>query len=145
MQTRETFQAALADTQGYRADGPARRPAFVYSLAPSLKRERPDVIGALPALVAPPLLAGTVAWACQQAAGGAISAGELTRHALAVVNRHDRALNAFVTVAPESELLEQARRLDAERKAGRVRGPLHGIPVSVKDVIHVAGMPTSAS
>ena len=40
--------------------------------------------------------------------------------------------------------LDEARRLDAEARAGRLRGPLHGIPVSVKDLFAVRGMPTQA-
>lgn len=52
-------------------------------------------------------------------------------------------LNAVIAIFPDA--IEQARRLDAERKAGKVRGPLHGIPVLVKDNIEVAGpVPTTA-
>ncbi len=40
--------------------------------------------------------------------------------------------------------LDEARRLDDEARAGRLRGPLHGIPVSVKDLFAVRGMPTQA-
>src|SRR6266511_3603277 len=40
--------------------------------------------------------------------------------------------------------LDQAARLDQERAQGRVRGPLHGIPVLVKDNIDAAGLPTTA-
>lgn len=40
--------------------------------------------------------------------------------------------------------LREARRLDAEAKAGRLRGPLHGIPVSIKDLFAVRGMPLAA-
>ncbi|HET6604362.1 MAG TPA: amidase [Xanthomonadaceae bacterium] len=51
-------------------------------------------------------------------------------------------LNAVTEIAPDVQ--EQAARLDAERAAGRIRGPLHGIPVLVKDNIDVAGMATTA-
>ena len=39
--------------------------------------------------------------------------------------------------------LEEADELDSERRAGRIRGPLHGIPVAVKDNIHTTNMPTT--
>jgi amidase len=52
-------------------------------------------------------------------------------------------LNAVIAVMPDA--IEQARKLDAERKAGKIRGPLHGMPVLVKDNVEVAGpMPTTA-
>lgn len=52
-------------------------------------------------------------------------------------------LNAVIATFPDA--LEQATKLDAERKAGKIRGPLHGIPVLVKDNIEVAGpVPTTA-
>ena len=40
--------------------------------------------------------------------------------------------------------LEAARRLDAEAREGRLRGPLHGVPVGLKDIIHAAGLKTTA-
>jgi len=52
------------------------------------------------------------------------------------------ALNAIVTLSPDA--LEQADRLDRERAATGARGPLHGIPVLVKDNYDTADMPTSA-
>src|SRR3954454_14343343 len=42
------------------------------------------------------------------------------------------------------EALEEAAKADAERAAGNVRGPLHGIPVIVKDNVDAAGLPTTA-
>ena len=52
-------------------------------------------------------------------------------------------LNAFITVMRESALAE-ARAAERDIAAGRSRGPLHGIPISVKDLLDVAGTPTTA-
>jgi amidase len=52
-------------------------------------------------------------------------------------------LNAVIATFPDA--VEQARMLDRERKRGKIRGPLHGIPVLVKDNVEVAGpVPTTA-
>ena len=67
------------------------------------------------------------------------------RQALAAIETRDKSLNAFVHVAPVDALLEEAKALDRERERGSLRGPLHGIPISIKDIVHVKGMPTTAS
>jgi len=53
-------------------------------------------------------------------------------------------LNAFTAVF-ESDAIAQARVLDEERRRGHLRGPLHGLPVSIKDLIDVAHTPTTAA
>jgi amidase len=80
----------------------------------------------------------------------AMSAGTLTSRQLveiylariAAYDKHGPSLNAIVMTSPEA--LAAADALDAERKAGTVRGPLHGIPVLVKDNYETSEMPTSA-
>ena len=57
------------------------------------------------------------------------------------IERLGTRLNAFVHVA-RAQARTEAGRLDRELAAGRDRGPLHGIPIAVKDIIDVAGMPT---
>jgi amidase len=47
-------------------------------------------------------------------------------------------------IALNSRALAEARELDAERKAGKIRGPLHGIPFSLKDNINTVELPTTA-
>jgi amidase len=79
-----------------------------------------------------------------------MAAGELSSHALTEaylqrISRVDDAgptLNAVIELNPDA--LKEADALDAERKAGKLRGPLHGVPVLLKDNIDVVGMANSA-
>jgi len=67
---------------------------------------------------------------------------ELTQEALDSIARLDGQLNAFITVMTQSALT-RARRMDQELGAGRDRGPLHGIPVALKDVFSTRGVRTT--
>jgi len=60
------------------------------------------------------------------------------------IGQRNATLNAFITVFEESARV-QAREADMEIAAGRYRGPLHGVPISVKDLFDVAGAPTTAA
>jgi Asp-tRNA(Asn)/Glu-tRNA(Gln) amidotransferase A subunit family amidase len=71
-----------------------------------------------------------------------VSCVELAELSLARLRRFDDVLHATVTLT-ETRALEQARALDAELAAGHYRGPLHGIPWGAKDLISVAGYPTT--
>ena len=73
---------------------------------------------------------------------GALSAEELTRHTLQRIERFNPALNAVVTLLPE-QALRQARQADAQRSRGRTTGPLHGVPITIKDIYAVAGARTT--
>lgn len=53
-------------------------------------------------------------------------------------------LHGFISVQQEARLLEEAREAEKEIKLGRIRSPLHGIPVGVKDGIAVKGIPNTA-
>ena len=71
-----------------------------------------------------------------------ISPVELTRACLARIEKYDSQINAFITVTPELAL-EQARLAEKEIRRGRWRGPLHGIPLALKDHIDTAGVRTT--
>jgi aspartyl-tRNA(Asn)/glutamyl-tRNA(Gln) amidotransferase subunit A len=73
-----------------------------------------------------------------------VSPVELTDACLARIDRHDRAINAFITVARE-QALAAAREMEREIGRGRRRGPLHGIPIALKDNIDTAGILTTAA
>ncbi|RIL07386.1 MAG: Asp-tRNA(Asn)/Glu-tRNA(Gln) amidotransferase GatCAB subunit A [Proteobacteria bacterium] len=72
-----------------------------------------------------------------------LSPVELTAAVLARIERLDPALRAFVTVTPE-RALAAAREAESAIASGRWRGPLHGVPVSLKDLFDVRGVRTSA-
>jgi aspartyl-tRNA(Asn)/glutamyl-tRNA(Gln) amidotransferase subunit A len=72
-----------------------------------------------------------------------VSAVDLTKACLARIEARNAELRAFITVMAEPALAEAARA-DAEIARGRHLGALHGIPVSVKDLVDVAGTPTTS-
>jgi aspartyl-tRNA(Asn)/glutamyl-tRNA(Gln) amidotransferase subunit A len=72
-----------------------------------------------------------------------VSSVELTRACLQRIEKLNPRLNAFITVTRD-QALAQAREADAELRAGHWRGPLHGIPAALKDLIDTAGIRTTA-
>lgn len=72
-----------------------------------------------------------------------VSSLDLTNAALDRIGQVDGELNAFITVLAE-EARRQAAEADREIAAGNRRGPLHGIPVSAKDLLQTAGVRTTA-
>jgi aspartyl-tRNA(Asn)/glutamyl-tRNA(Gln) amidotransferase subunit A len=82
--------------------------------------------------------------AAEQIRDRKLSSSELTRTCLDRIDKLNPQLNAFITVLPEMAL-EQARDADVEIAAGNWRGPLHGIPIALKDLIDVAGVRTTAA
>jgi len=73
---------------------------------------------------------------------GAITSLELTEIYLARIAAYENQLECFITVTADRARRE-ARARDAERAAGRVRGPLHGVPYTLKDIIDVEGLPAT--
>jgi aspartyl-tRNA(Asn)/glutamyl-tRNA(Gln) amidotransferase subunit A len=75
---------------------------------------------------------------------GSVSPVELTTDCLARIEKLNPGLNAFITVTGESALAA-ARQAEGEIRRGDWRGPLHGIPIALKDLIDTAGVPTTAA
>src|SRR5690348_17715050 len=73
-----------------------------------------------------------------------VSPVELTRACLERIAQLNPALNAFITVTADSAL-EDARRAEDEVQHGRWKGPLHGIPIALKDLVDTAGVLTTAA
>src|SRR5512142_205561 len=72
------------------------------------------------------------------------SATDLLDAALAAIVEHNATTNAFILV-DETGARATARAVDDERRRGVDRGPLHGMPISIKDLVDVAGQPTTAA
>jgi amidase len=70
-----------------------------------------------------------------------ISSRELVQQYLGRIALYDDRLHATISVNPDA--LREAEELDRERARGKVRGPLHGIPIALKDIIHTTSMPTT--
>jgi amidase len=72
-----------------------------------------------------------------------LSSVEATRAILDRIQKLDPKLKSYATVTPDRALADAAR-LDAEAAAGKWRGPLHGVPIAVKDLCNTEGVPTAA-
>jgi amidase len=70
-----------------------------------------------------------------------VTSRELVEQSLLRIAKNEDKLHAVITVNPRA--LQIADSLDRERAAGRIHGPLHGIPVALKDNIHTTDMPTT--
>src|SRR5438876_10719633 len=74
----------------------------------------------------------------------AVSPVELTRDCLHRIEKLNSTLNAFITITAESAM-SQARQAEEEIQHGDWRGPLHGVPLALKDIIDTAGIRTTAA
>jgi aspartyl-tRNA(Asn)/glutamyl-tRNA(Gln) amidotransferase subunit A len=73
-----------------------------------------------------------------------LTAVRVTDECLRRIEADNPRLNAFIAVMAD-EAMRQAREADQELAAGNDRGPLHGVPISIKDLLDIKGMPTTAA
>jgi aspartyl-tRNA(Asn)/glutamyl-tRNA(Gln) amidotransferase subunit A len=73
-----------------------------------------------------------------------VSPVEVTRACLERIAQLNPGLNAFITVTADSAL-DDARRAEEDIHSGKLKGPLHGIPIALKDLVDTAGVPTTAA
>jgi Asp-tRNA(Asn)/Glu-tRNA(Gln) amidotransferase A subunit family amidase len=80
--------------------------------------------------------------AVQAVRRGDFGSEELTRALLARIARHEEAVRAFQWIDP-ARAVDLARQADRRMRSGEAPGPLHGIPVGIKDIIEAEGIPTT--
>jgi aspartyl-tRNA(Asn)/glutamyl-tRNA(Gln) amidotransferase subunit A len=80
----------------------------------------------------------------QKLRAGEVTAQAITEECLQRIETGNRRLNAFIRVMAD-EAREQAVAADRELAAGIDRGPLHGVPISIKDLLDIRGLPTTAA
>jgi len=122
----------------------------VLSCAACTSSPPPAPAGASPSASSPPpsrvdVVELSATQARDRLAGGTLTSHDLTKAYLDRIAQIDDAgptLNAVIEVNPQA--LAEADARDAERKAGKVRGPLHGLPILIKDNVDVAGLVNSA-
>jgi amidase len=113
--------------------------------APVIHSQAPRLAASPAPLAAFDVLEKSISELQQAMQSGAVTSQQLTAIYLARIRAYDASgprLNAMIAVNPRA--LEAADRLDRERASGRVRGPLHGIPILIKDNFETADMPTTA-
>ena len=112
--------------------------------AASTQAVRPPASTTSSALSADALTGLTLAEASARIKAGTVTSTDLVTACLARIDVYNPKINAFITVTRDAALA-QARALDAEQRAGRLRGPLHGIPIALKDNVDTAGVRTTAA
>ena len=110
----------------------------------SSEQTGPSTSSASPASSADTLAGLTLSDVSARMKAGTVTSTELVTACLGRIDVYNPKVNAFITVTRE-QALAQAKALDAERRAGRLRGPLHGIPIALKDNIDTAGVRTTAA
>src|SRR5689334_15593133 len=73
-----------------------------------------------------------------------ISIVDIVNETLERIRKYNPQMNAFITIL-EEEAMKEAKILDGELKDGKWRGPLHGIPIGIKDFYDTAGIKTTAA
>jgi amidase len=94
-------------------------------------------------LMASELTFASLTQAAEAIRDGKITSLELTEHIIQRIERHNPALNAIVTFT-KTEAIAQAKAADEALARGDVLGPLHGVPITIKDCFEVAGVRTTA-
>ncbi len=125
---------------------PRRWPPLRLVVEPSPEREGDASVAVRMAATTPapsiPHSGMTLTEARAALSSGTTTTRELVEFALTAAERH-RELGAVVAM-DEKVALAEADELDRERREGHLRGPLHGLPLTVKDIIDVEGLPTRA-
>lgn len=133
------FLSRLADFERLAAAAdPAALPDYLDAAA--LPAPPAALAPSAPPVEAPP---GSILAAAMALRAGATSPTALVEAALARIAALDPRLNALQLVTAD-DAFAAARQAEAELAAGRDRGPLHGVPVAVKDLFDVEGLPTAA-
>lgn len=87
---------------------------------------------------------GPISALAPRIASGDLSSADVTESCLERIAAENGRLNAFITILADAARVD-AKRADVDIAAGRYRGPLHGVPISLKDLIDLAGAPTTAA
>lgn len=80
---------------------------------------------------------------CRQIKSGALDSVDVTAHQLARISQLEPELNSFAMVL-DDEAMKDARALDAKRADGAPLGPLHGVPIAIKDLLFTKGLVTAS-
>ncbi|MGB0871903.1 MAG: amidase [Solirubrobacterales bacterium] len=134
----DAFQNALALLRRRRGASADIGPAFDLTLPTAATHSHLAGVKTTPAEID-----GSIGSTHKLLESGDLTSVELVARSLRAIEQQNDQLYAFVEIL-EVEALERAKKADSELSGGRSRGPLHGIPVSVKDLYAVAGATTRA-